>query len=71
VRPLAEIPGWIALTRLACRELVSKALQLIEREIGHLFAKAAKLLEKVGVKALAEDAGKLGSGSARNPRSAA
>jgi hypothetical protein len=43
---LAEIPGWIALTRLACRKLIQKALSMIEREIANLFRKAATLLEK-------------------------
>ena len=63
---MAEVPGWIALTRLACRELISKALQMVEREIAQLFAKAARLLEKVGAKTLAKDAGKLGERFGQN-----
>jgi hypothetical protein len=55
----AEIPGFIALTRFACRELINKAIQMVEREIAKLFAQAAKLLEKAGAKTLAKDAGKL------------
>jgi len=55
----AEIPGFIALTRFACRELINKAIQTVEREIAKLFAQAAKLLEKAGAKTLAADAGKL------------
>ena len=56
---LAEVPGWIALTRLACRELINKALQAVEREIAKLFAQAAKLLERAGAKDLAKGAEKL------------
>jgi hypothetical protein len=55
----AEIPGFIAVTRLICRELVSKLIQAIETQIARLFEQAAKLLEKVGVKTLAKDAGQL------------
>jgi hypothetical protein len=65
---LAEIPGWIALTRTACRLLIHKALEMIEREIAKLFAQAAKLLEKAGAKTLAGGAEKL---SARVGRSSA
>jgi hypothetical protein len=55
----AEIPGFIALTRFACRELINKAIQTVEREIAKLFVQAAKLLEKAEAKTHAEDAGKL------------
>jgi hypothetical protein len=55
----AEIPGFIAAAKYLCRQAINKALQAIEREIGELFAKAAKLLEKVGAKNLAADAGKV------------
>jgi hypothetical protein len=55
----AEIPGFIALCKYLVRQAINKALQAIEREIGQLFAKAANLLEKVGAKSLAADAGKL------------
>jgi hypothetical protein len=55
----AEIPGFIAATRLICRELISKLIQAIETQIARLFEQAAKLLEKVGVKTLAKDAGNL------------
>jgi hypothetical protein len=56
----AEIPIFIAATRLICRELISKAMQVVEREIAKLFAQAAKLLEKAGAKTLAADAEKIG-----------
>jgi hypothetical protein len=62
----AEIPIFIAATRFACRELISKAIQLVEREIAKLFAQAAKLLEKAGAKSLAADAGKLGERFGQN-----
>ena len=52
----AEIPGFIALTRMVCRELLDKAVQLVEREIAHLFEQAAKLLKKVGAKDLTRGA---------------
>jgi hypothetical protein len=55
----AEIPIFIAATRLVCRELISKAIQTVEREIAKLFAQAVKLLEKAGAKGLAAEAGKL------------
>jgi hypothetical protein len=55
----AEIPGFIAAAKYVCRQAINKALQAIEREIGELFAKAAKMLEKVGAKNLAADAGKV------------
>jgi hypothetical protein len=57
---LAEVPGFIALTRLVCRQLINKALQAVEREIAGLFAQAAHLLEKVGAKTVAADAGRIG-----------
>jgi hypothetical protein len=56
---LAEIPVWIALTRTACRLLIHKALEMIEREIAKLFAQAARLLEKAGAKTLAAGAERL------------
>ena len=56
---LAEIPGWIAVTRTACRLLIQQALEMIEREIAKLFAQAAKLLEKAGARSLAGAAERL------------
>ena len=50
---LAEVPGWIALTRLACRKLIQKALAMVEKEIASLLRKAVTLLEKVGRRDLA------------------
>ena len=50
---LAEIPGWIALTRIACRKLIQKAIAAVEREIAKLLRKAAALLEKAGRRDLA------------------
>jgi hypothetical protein len=47
---LAEIPGWIALTRLACRKLIQQAMSMVEREIASVLRKAAALLEKAGTK---------------------
>jgi hypothetical protein len=55
----AEIPGFVAATRLICRELISKLIQAIETQIARLFEQAGKLLEKVGVKTLAADAGEV------------
>ncbi|GIE85241.1 WXG100-like domain-containing protein [Actinoplanes regularis] len=51
---LAEIPVWIALTRVAVRKLIHEAMALIEREIAVLLRKAAAMLEKAGAKNLAE-----------------
>ncbi|AEV82992.1 hypothetical protein ACWT_1973 [Actinoplanes sp. SE50] len=51
---LAEIPGWIALTRVAVRKLIHEAMALIEREIATLLRKAAKMMEKAGARTLAE-----------------
>jgi hypothetical protein len=53
---LAEIPGWIALTRIACRKLIQKALAMVEREIANLLRKAAALLEKAGAPKLSAKA---------------
>lgn len=55
----AEIPGFIAATRVICREAVDKVISMVEREIAKLFEQAAKLLEKVGAKNLAKDSEKL------------
>jgi hypothetical protein len=49
---LAEVPGWIALTRMACRALLDKALAMVEREIAALLKRAATLLEKTGARQL-------------------
>lgn len=49
----AEIPGFIAASRVICREAVDKAISMIESEIAHLLEKAAALLEKVGARDLA------------------
>ncbi|WIM98508.1 hypothetical protein ACTOB_002109 [Actinoplanes oblitus] len=51
---LAEIPVWIALTRVACRKLIHEAMALIEREIAALLRKAAKMLAKAGARHLAD-----------------
>jgi hypothetical protein len=65
---LAEVPGWIALTRTACRVLIHKAIEMVEREIAKLFAQAGRLLEKAGAKTLARGAeniaSRVGRGSA-------
>ena len=50
---MAEVPGWIALTRVACRKLIQKALSMIEREIAAQLRRAATLLEKAGARDLA------------------
>jgi hypothetical protein len=55
----AEIPGFVAATRVICRELINKVVSMVEREIAKLFEKAAKLLEKVGAKDLSKGAGKM------------
>jgi len=49
---LAEVPGWIALTRTACRALLDKALAMVEREVAALLRRAATLLEKAGAREL-------------------
>jgi hypothetical protein len=53
---LAEIPGWIALTRTACRVLLDKALAMVEREVAALLKRAATLLEKAGARDLSAKA---------------
>jgi hypothetical protein len=55
----AEIPGFVAASRVICRELINKVISMVEREIAKLFEKAAQLLEKVGAKDLSKGAGKL------------
>jgi hypothetical protein len=55
----AEIPGFVAATRVICRELINKIISMVEREIAKLFEKAAQLLEKVGAKDLSKGAGKM------------
>jgi hypothetical protein len=56
---LAEIPIFIAASRLACRQLVHKALQVVEGEIAQMFRQAAELLRTAGTKAAAQHAGQL------------
>ncbi|GGN74389.1 hypothetical protein GCM10010112_44480 [Actinoplanes lobatus] len=56
---LAEIPLFVAASRIACRQLVHKALQVVEGEIAHSFAQAAELLRTAGTKAAAQHAGQL------------
>ncbi|BBH65121.1 hypothetical protein ACTI_18060 [Actinoplanes sp. OR16] len=41
---LAEIPVFVAATRLACRELIHRSLQMVEGEIAQMFTRAADLL---------------------------
>ncbi|MBW6438394.1 hypothetical protein KZ829_32185 [Actinoplanes hulinensis] len=56
---LAEIPLFVAASRIACRQLVHKALQVVEGEIAHSFTQAAELLRTAGTKAAAQHAGQL------------
>jgi hypothetical protein len=51
---LAEIPLWIALTRVAVRKLIHEAMAVVEREIAAMLRKAAKMLERAGARKLAE-----------------
>jgi transposase InsO family protein len=51
---LAEIPVWIALTRVAIKKLIHEAMALIEREIAVMLRRAARLLEKAGARELAK-----------------
>jgi hypothetical protein len=44
----AEVPGFIAATRVICRELIDKAVQAVEHEIARMLEQAAKLLKKTG-----------------------
>jgi hypothetical protein len=41
---LAEVPVFVAATRLACRELIHRSLQMVEGEIAQTFTRAADLL---------------------------
>ncbi|MEV6306284.1 hypothetical protein AB0M02_43220 [Actinoplanes sp. NPDC051861] len=56
---LAEIPLFIAASRVACREIVHKALQVVEGEVATCFARAADLLQTAGTRAAAQHAGQL------------
>ncbi|GIF40567.1 hypothetical protein Axi01nite_48780 [Actinoplanes xinjiangensis] len=56
---LAEIPIFVAASRVACRQLVHKALQVVEGEIADMFTQAAALLRTAGTKAAAQHAGQL------------
>ncbi|WP_045744081.1 hypothetical protein [Actinoplanes rectilineatus] len=53
---LAEIPVFVAGTRLACREIVHRSLQTVEGEIAQTFTRAAGLLQTAGGRAAAEGA---------------
>ncbi|MEU4691747.1 hypothetical protein [Actinoplanes sp. NPDC023714] len=41
---LAEVPVFVAATRVACRELIHRSLQVVEGEIAQMFTRAADLL---------------------------
>jgi hypothetical protein len=56
---LAEIPFFVAASRVACRQLVHKALHVVEGEIADMFTQAAALLRTAGTKAAAQHAGQL------------
>lgn len=56
---LAEIPLFVAASRIACRQLIHKALQVVEGEIAQMFTQAAQLLRTAGTKAAAQHAGSL------------
>ncbi|WP_229067765.1 hypothetical protein [Actinoplanes sp. DH11] len=56
---LAEIPVFVAATRLACREIIHRSLQMVEGEIAQMFTRAADLLQNAGTAALAHNAGQL------------
>ncbi|WP_375487947.1 hypothetical protein [uncultured Jatrophihabitans sp.] len=56
----AEVPGFVAATRVICREALNKVISMVESEIARLFEQAAKLFEKVGAKTLAKDTARIG-----------
>ncbi|WP_328463048.1 hypothetical protein OHA21_36910 [Actinoplanes sp. NBC_00393] len=56
---LAEIPVFVAASRLACREIIHRSLQVIEGEVAQTFARAADLLRTAGSHAAAQSAGRL------------
>lgn len=56
---LAEIPIFIAASRIACRQILHRALQSVEGEIAQIFKQAAELLRTAGTKAAAQHAGQL------------
>ncbi|MFC7530400.1 hypothetical protein [Actinoplanes sp. GCM10030250] len=56
---LVEVPLFIAATRLACREIIHKSLQVVEGEVAQTFTRAADLLQTAGSKAAAQSAGQL------------
>ncbi|MFC4067108.1 WXG100-like domain-containing protein [Actinoplanes subglobosus] len=56
---LAEIPVFVAASRLACRQLLHRALQVVEGEIADVFLQAATLLRTAGTRAAAQHAGQL------------
>jgi hypothetical protein len=63
---LAEIPLFIAASRIACRQLIHKALQVVEGEIAQMFTQAAQLLRTAGTRAAAQHAGKLATHFGQN-----
>ncbi|MBG0560961.1 WXG100-like domain-containing protein [Actinoplanes aureus] len=56
---LAEVPVFIAASRLACREIIHRSLQVVEGEIAQMFTRAADLLQTAGSRAAAQSAGQL------------
>lgn len=56
---LAEVPAFVAATRLACRELIHRSLQMVEGEIAQMFTRAADLLRTAGTETVARNAGQL------------
>ncbi|GAA1597884.1 hypothetical protein [Actinoplanes couchii] len=56
---LAEIPIFVGIARVACRQILHRALQSVEGEIAQLFKQAADLLRTAGTRAAAQHAGQL------------
>ncbi|GAA4933277.1 hypothetical protein [Actinoplanes utahensis] len=56
---LTEIPIFIGATRIACRQILHRALQQVEGEIAQMFKQAADLLRTAGTKTAARHAGDL------------
>ncbi|SDT75365.1 WXG100-like domain-containing protein [Actinoplanes derwentensis] len=56
---LAEIPIFIGASRVACRQILHRALQTVEGEIAQIFKQAAELLRTAGTRAAAQHAGDL------------
>jgi hypothetical protein len=53
----ATIPGFVAVVRLLCGELLDRVIQIIARDIAEVFRLARRLFEKVGFETLGKESG--------------